>query len=172
MKRNKIKKILLLLGLICLVPVVIVGFYMSADLYHFFNPYLDRDIAGPMTISSAWTEIVPKEPLKPERQVQYIYLETTQPFDPDYSTWGIRYSDGSVVVPEVQLVDQDGNSYNLQPSSYSLKDPSRSDVVSGIGFDRQDLPKDKVYLMVRVRSGKAISSSRIYWRCCNQWDRK
>jgi hypothetical protein len=161
MKGNKTKKVLLLVGLICLVPVVIVGLYMSVDLYHFFNPYLDREISGPMTISSQWIEIVPKKPLSVQRQIQYMILDVIDPFDPDYDQWSLRLQDGSIVTPEVQLVDESGNTYNLTSPALDSK---------GIGFRNSELPKDRAYRAVRIRSNKPIKLSRIYWRCYNQWD--
>ncbi|SRR5216684_3683978 len=171
MKRNA-KIVLLAVIVACTIPFAFFAIAKTGEFYRLFNPYLDTEIAGPTTISSDWLEIVPKQSLKPERQVQYLYIETAQPFAADYSTWGIRFPDGSTIVPEVQLVAEDGSSYDLHASSFSLKDPSHSDVVSGIGFFLQQLPKDKAYRMVRIRSLRPISCSRIYWRCFNQWDLK
>lgn len=136
------------------------------------NPYLDREIMGPATITSEWLEIMPKEPLQPERQVQYIYIQTVEPFDPDYQKWGIRLPNGSTIIPEVQLVDQYGNIFKLKSSSFSLKDPRQGEIVSGLGFNNNDLPHDRVYTKVRIRADIPIQSSKIIWRNYNQWDRK
>lgn len=158
---NKLKKILLLLGLVCLIPLIILGVSMSTELYRYFNPYLDQDIGGPVTISSEWLEIVPKKPLRVERQIQYMILDVTDSFEPDYDQWSLRLQDGSIVKPEVQLVDEDGNTYNLTSPALDRK---------GIGLRNSELPRDRAYRAVRIRSNKPIKLSRIYWHCYNQWD--
>ena len=146
--------------------------FISMEIFRTVNPYLDREVSGPLTITSEWKEIVPEAPLRAERQAQYLSIETTKSFDPDYKLWGIRLPDGSVFVPEVQLIDQDGNIHNLKSSSFELADRNRTDIISGIGFSAKDLPKDRHYKMVRIRSEKPLSISRITWRCYNQWDIK
>ena len=107
MKRN-LKIILLVLGLVCLIPAAFFGLSKMGEIYRLFNPYLDREIAGPTTISSEWLEIVPKQPLRVERQIQYMILDVADPFEPLYDKWSLRLRDGSVVKPEVQLIDEDG----------------------------------------------------------------
>ena len=160
------------MGIILLSLAIPIAIIVPARIYRFINPYLDREIAGTVTISNEWLEIKPKEPLNPERKVQYIYVLTPQPFQPDNRSWGIRFPDGSVVVPEVQLIDQYGKLYNLKASAFSLKDRTRADVISGIGFHTQDLPQDRVYTTVRLRSDKPVEVSRIIWRCYDPRDRK
>jgi hypothetical protein len=166
----KTKVALMAIGVGLLIPVIVGAIIVSKSIYRFIHPYLDREIAGQTTISHQWLEITPEQPLRPERQVQYLYIHTA-PFDPDYRAWGIRFPDGSVVTPEVQLVDQDGSLYSLKSSSFSLEDRTRSNIVSGIGF-KADIPKDKVYRTVRIRSDKPITVSSIVWRCYDPRDRK
>lgn len=146
--------------------------FLSFKGYRMLNPYLDRELSGPVTVTSAWLELTPREPLRAERQVQYLYLHTVDPFVPDHSVWGIRFPDGSVVVPEVQLVDQYGNIHAPRASSFSLADRRRPDVISGIGFRVQDLPPERVFEKVRIKSARPINLSSIVWRNYNQWDRK
>ena len=134
---------------------------MSVDLYHFFNPYLNRDVSGPITLSSEWTEIVPKEPLRAERQINDLVLVVAEPFEPDYEHWALRLGDGSIVKPEVQLVDEKGNTYNLTSPAIGLKEME-------LGI--LDLPKDRVYRTIRIRANKPLKLSKIYWHCYNQWD--
>jgi hypothetical protein len=170
--RNKLWGI----GLAILLPLAVIGLafaaFISFKVYRMFNPYLDREIGGAVTLTSEWLEITPQEPLRPERQVQYLYVDTPEPFDPDYQSWGIRFPDGSVIVPEVQLIDQQGNVYNLKASSFSLADSTRTDIVSGIGFRARGVPQDRVYPKVRIRSDKPIRASRIIWRSYDPRDRK
>lgn len=155
------KKVFLVIGVFCLISLAIFGISTSINIYRWiFNPYLDQDIAGPVMLSSDWLEIVPKEPLRAERQIQYMILNFAEPVKADYMR--LRLPDGSLVVLEVQLVDQYGNIFNLRSSAL---DETR------MGFTSENsLPKDRVYRTVRIRSNKPINISRIYWHCWNQWD--
>lgn len=159
--KRRIKTIALVVGSICLVPIAIFGFLKLGEVYRLFNPYLDREIVGPTTVSSEWLEIKPKQPLSVERQIQYLILDVADPFEPVYEQWSLRLRDGTVVKPEVQLVDENGGVYDLTSPALDNK---------GIGFRNSDLPRDRVYRKVRIRSDKPIRLSRIYWRCYNQWD--
>lgn len=134
------------------------------------NPYLDREISGPVTIGPDWLEITPQEPLKPEREVNAVNLIFATEYKPDYQANGLRLSDGALVVPEVQLIDQAGKTYVLGIESMGAK---------GMGFASfnpashlENLPKDKIYPTVRIRCSKPIECSKIVWRSYNQRDRK
>jgi hypothetical protein len=165
-----------ILVLLCLVGVLLFG--MSCSVYRgVFSPELELPISGPITVSSAWSEIVPAKPLKAERQENAVMFDfATVLNEKDLVTengvakWGIRFPDGSVVMPEVQLIGQDGKAYPLTPDFFDSK---------GVGFDMTDpsthldsLPRDKKFRAVRVRCPKSIRFSRVYWYSFNQSDRK
>ena len=40
----------------------------------FRNPYIDRELSGPVTLNGEWLELVPKEPLKVEHDTQEVTL--------------------------------------------------------------------------------------------------
>ena len=160
---KSVKIIIGLLGLICVLGIVIVNLTVTGQIYRLFNPYLDRDIAGPTTISSEWVEIVPKPPLRAERQIQYLMLDVADPFEPVYESWSLRLKDGSLVQPQVQLIDESGKVYELTSPALDEK---------GIGFKSSNLPTDRAYRTVRIRSDKPVQLSRVYWRCYNQKDLK
>ncbi|MDT7542179.1 MAG: hypothetical protein QOE33_2083 [Acidobacteriota bacterium] len=162
------KKLLLTAGLICLVPLFIFAAYLTPALYRaILNPYLEYDVARDITISSEWVEMTPKKPLEAERQVQYLMLDITTPFKPDYDSAGLHLSDGSLVIPQVQLVDEQGTTYDLKPAAgekgmaFYWSNPNPHEV---------GLPKDRKYLSVRIRCDRPFHCSRIYWHCYNQWD--
>ena len=160
------KSIKIILGLLVLVGVLaiaLVNLSMTGQIYRFFNPYLDREIAGPTTISSEWLEIVPEQRLRTERRIQYLVLDVADSFEPVYESWSLRLKDGSLVQPKVQLIDQSGKVYDLTSPALDEK---------GIGFGNSDLPRDRAYPTVRIRSDKPIHLSRIYWRSYNQKDLK
>jgi len=166
---GRTKDTLLIAGMICLIPLVVFVTVVASNLYRsIFNPYLDYDVARDVTISSDWVEITLERPLEAERQIQYLIIDITTPYKPDYQSWGLRLSDGSVVTPQIQLVDEQGNVYDLTHNALDEK---------SIGFSKRDpvshaidLPKGRKYPKVRIRCDKPIHCSRIYWHCYNQWD--
>ncbi len=96
-----VPKWVLLAGIISL----IVGGFIAFKVYRFLNPYLDRQIADSLTLSSEWREIKPAKPLEVERQVQYLYVHTAETFPLNFSSGfrEIRLADGSTVSIEANL---------------------------------------------------------------------
>jgi hypothetical protein len=134
------------------------------------HPYLERDISGPVTLSTQWLEITPSEPLKPEREINAIHLTFVTSYELNSQSNGFRFPDGEVVLPEVQLVDQDGKVYPLGIATIGEK---------GVGFSSfnpvthsNNLPTDKVFTTVRMRCDKPIQCSKITWSGYNARDRK
>jgi hypothetical protein len=111
------KKLLLVVGSVCVLSAMVLTIIVSGGIYRFFFPYLDQDVTGQILISSEWTEIVPKKPFHVERQIQIIVLDLDKSINLQRDGWGIVLSDGSVVTPEVELVDQEGNIYPLEVPS-------------------------------------------------------
>ena len=147
----------------CSLPLV-----LSCSLSSKIYPDLDRDISGPVTITSEWFEITPQEPLKPEREVQNVIVWFAIPYQTGNPP-ALIFEDGATVTPEVQLVDRQGNTFNLRASAAAS---------TGFGyrccdgvFDKE-LPKDRTYRSVRIRSARPIQASKIVWRCYNPWDHK
>src|SRR5213082_1858602 len=140
MVRN-IKIILLVAGLVCFIPVVLFSLSKLGDIYRLFDPYSDEQIAGPTIVSSDWLEIAPKKPLKVERQIQMIVLDLDKSIKLERDGT-LVLPGGSTVTPEVQLVGDDGKTYELNhPSSWS--NPSTR--TNYAEFSMADLPKDRMY---------------------------
>ena len=162
------KKLLLVIGSVCVLSAIIFTVIVSGSIYRFFFPYLDQDVTGQVLISSEWTEIVAKKPFRVERQIQIIVLDLDKSIDLQKEGWGIVLSDGSVVTPEVELVDQEGKTYRLEvPSAWFS--PS-----TGVKYrefsSKNELPNGKIFQAVRIRSDKPVRCNRIFWRCYNMWD--
>jgi hypothetical protein len=166
MKKNS-KIILAVVGSLCLISVAFFGFSRVGEIYRLFDPYLDREIAGPTTVSSEWLEIIPTKPLRVERQIQMIVLDLDKTIKLERDGSGLVLPDGSVVTPQVQLVGDDGKAYDLDhPSSWS--NPSTGATFAE--FSLPELPKDRAYHQVRIRADKPVRCNRIFWRNYNQWD--
>jgi hypothetical protein len=155
-------------GLICLILVIIAATFTAGPVYRFFFPYLDQGLSRQVTISSEWKEFVPKEPLRVERQIQMVVLDLDKSIKLENNGWGLLLPDGTVVTPEVELLDEDGKVYPLiAPSAWF----SPSTGVKYREFSAiEALPKDKTFRAVRVRCDKPILCNRIFWRCYNMWD--
>src|SRR6266542_4217427 len=105
------RKLFLIVGLACLIPIFVFAIPMTLGLYRsIFSPYLEQEVTGPVTITQEWQEITPPKSLRADRQIQYVMLNVGGPFEPNNKgAWGLRLPDGSVVIPEVQLVDEGQN---------------------------------------------------------------
>ena len=156
-----INKALLALGALFIVLVV------AFLLYRKLGPLptlTDRDIAGPTAITSQWLEIGPAPALKPSGKQSLVILELEGDYTPDFQAQMLRFPDGSLGMPEVQLTDQQGHVFPLHFLMVHHRDRTGSNVMGGVGFGAPDLPKDRDYVKVRVRSDKPIKCSKIIWR--------
>jgi len=178
-KMSLFKKLLIILGVLCCIP----GLLFALFIYGLVTSETQRQISGPITISSDWVEITPEKAMKPSQQTQGVILGVsdahtpyTAPYDPNDKSWdqswAMRFPDGSLVRPEVQIVDEYGKVYDLKSPSFTHKDRTKGDATGGMGFTRSfdpsidsNLPKDRVYRTVRIRSDTPIHCSRIIWEC-------
>jgi hypothetical protein len=133
-----------------------------------FHPYLELQVKGPTTLSNDWQEIVPEIPLRAERVVQQVVIYVEKPVAKDRDAWDLVMPDGSRVTPEVQLIDEDGHVYNLlEPSA--VTNPNSTESFQR-GFGIRNLPKDRVYPRVRIRSATPVRVLKIVWRCYDPRD--
>jgi hypothetical protein len=155
-----ISKALIAVGALSIVLVV-------ALLYRRMGPLptlTDRDIAGATAISSQWLEIEAAPALKPSGKQSLITLELEGDYTPDFQVQMLHFPDGSLGMPEVQLVDQQGHVFPLHFLMAHHRDRTGSNVMGGAGFGAPDLPTDRSYSKVRVRSDRPMKCSKIIWR--------
>jgi len=156
-----IQKALLVIFVLCVVVVV------SLLLYRRMGPLptlTDRDVAGSTAITTQWLEITPAPALKPAGKASLLILELEGDYTPDFQAQMLRFPDGTLGMPEVQLVDQQGNVFPLHFLMVHHRDRTGSNVMGGAGFGAPDLPTDRSYGKVRVRSEKPMKCSKIIWR--------
>lgn len=164
--RNGRTVVTVLLILVCLGVSTVITIWIAGRIYRWYNPYLDRNIAGPTTIDSTWMEFEPEAPLKVERQIYQVALELDGSIKKEPGAWGIMLPDGSIVKMEVQLVGDDGITYDLDSPSFFFAYTGETLVK----FSRRDLPRDRTFVKVRIRTDQPINCRRIFWRNYNQWD--
>ena len=83
----------------------------------------DRDIAGATAITSQWLEIGPAPALKPSGKQSLVILELEGDYTPDFQAQMLRFPDGTLGMPDVQLVDQQGNVYSTGPGGLWIFSP-------------------------------------------------
>ena len=151
-------------------------FWLGAMLMPFSCSQADSyevKISGPVTIGNEWVELKPQPPLKAEKDFQMIYLELESPFKYDLYNEGkepnkgagILMPDGEVINPEIEVIDQQGNTFNLVwrgaigfKPTYDLPYPNK-------------WPRDREYKLVRIRSPRPIKCKAIYWFCESRKDK-
>ena len=101
----------------------------------------------------------PAPPLKPSRQQQMIVLVFAPPLELDLQSWGGRLVDGTIAMPEVEVVNEYGSIYNLNSPTF-IGNTERA-------FSKSGPPTDRVYVEVRMRSDHPNTSQRVIWRCHN-----
>jgi hypothetical protein len=155
------KKTLLALG------VLLVVVFAGLLLYRRMGPLptlTDRDIAGATAITAQWLDIKPEPVLKPSSKTSLVILELEGDYTPDFQAQMLRFPDGSLGMPEVQLIDEQGNIFSLHFLMVHHRDRTGSNIMGGAGFGSPDLPTDRSYNHVRIRSDKPIKCSKIIWR--------
>ena len=124
-------------------------------------------ISGPVSISGEWIELRPEEPLKAEKTFQRVVLDLEPPLkydlmkegnEPDAGK-GILMPDGEVINPEIEVIDQYGNTFGLVWSGATGAAPSPT-----YSLPRTNkLPRDREYKVIRLRSPKPIKCKAVYW---------
>jgi hypothetical protein len=159
--RNRwLKALLISLGAVCL---VVAGVF----LYRRMGPLptlTDRDIAGATTITSAWLEIKADPALKVSGKTPLVILKLEDDYAPDFGSQKLRYPDGTMGAPDVQLIDNQGNVYPLHFLMAQHRDRSGSNAMGGAGFGNLDLPRDRSYGTLRIRSDQPMKCYKIIWR--------
>lgn len=144
------------------------------------EPSCQRDsyevkLSGPVIIAEEWVELKPETPLRADKDLHMVLLELEPPFKYDFyhdgkgpnKGKGILMPEGDVINPEIEVIDQHGNSFKLVWSGarrtlspvYTLTSPNQ-------------WPRDREYKMVRIRSTRPIKCKAIYWYCESDKDMK
>jgi hypothetical protein len=127
-------------------------------------------LSGSVTISDEWVTLSPDVPLKAEKTHQWVSLELESPFrTADYDEGngpnrgdGIWTPGGDVINPEIQVIDQYGN-------TFSFVYMGTRGAIPIYGYSNpEDLPRDREYKTVRIRSPKPVKCKAIYWFCESQ----
>jgi hypothetical protein len=160
-RTNWLKTFLIGFGAGCLVVVVVFLLYRRMGPL----PNLtDRELAGVTAVTSEWLEIRPSPLLRVSSKTPLVILKLEGDYAPDFGSQKLRYPDGTVGAPAVQLIDDQGNVFPLHFLMAQHLDRSGSNAMGGAGFGAADLPRDRSYSKLRIRSEKPLKCTSIIWR--------
>ncbi len=164
--------ILLIIGLV--LGLMIIGIAAIYAARHLRAPmYVDREIVRDTSVTADGTEITPESSMKISRRHQSVAIK----IDGAYISIGAEddkdffLSDGTKVSPEVEISDTEGNWYPLKGGSYLLGDGKGDGTefrhIHLAGFRSSELPKDKQFRSVRIRSEIPFTCEKVIWRNYN-----
>jgi hypothetical protein len=165
----KNKRTVFITGLIG-ISLIFIGLFVYINF--FFGKYIKETVLeSNFLITSDEKEIDIKNLVKIEKDINYISIL----LEPSYETitfsdgGGIRIPTGEVVNPEIKLVDEDGKEYLLAYGGSRSSAPRNE--YANYRYE-VDLPVDKKYEKVLIRSDIPIKTQKIIWTGYNARDLK
>ena len=135
--------------------VFICGAFLTG-LFQRPSPFIDREVAGKQILGPEWKEIKLDQPLKPVGDRQAIGLYLAEPFKLDLmDPSGVRVSDGTLIVPEVELITAAGRVMKMKCTG------SRGEET--LTYRAQDQSVKQDYVRIRIRADQEIRLDAIYW---------
>lgn len=147
----------ILLILVAIVALTVL-FYLGS--FYYWLRQSVREVASNVNISTDWLELAPQPRLKVTKHVQsLIVLVDGYRRGNDDTRNQIPLPDGTLVNPEVEILDDSGKVYRLHPSRL---------VSAGVGYTADhSFPRDKSFVKIRIRSDKPFQASKILWENMN-----
>jgi hypothetical protein len=110
---------------------------------------------APTSINEQWTSIALSQPAVAKWDVQLIYLTVRPEFRPSFAPLGMQLEDGSVIVPEVELISGSGQGQRFRLAG----------LINGeqLVFRNDQIARKSTFSEVRIRSSKPIVCSQINW---------
>lgn len=156
------KALIIILSVIFLIVILVSSFY-ALFMYSVIKMYKKQQVAENVQVTSEWFEITPEQPLKITKQVQSVQLLIEgYKHDVHKDDFGnIQLTDGTYINPEVEIVDENGK-------TYQLKDGRRSGDLIGFSPNKEIhgtpyFTKDVTYKTIRIRSDKTFICKKIIW---------
>ena len=146
---------------VILASVVTLAFCFVIFYLYLTNRTVDQTLATDLTVSSEWTEITPDPPLSKFRMIAELAIALPDyDHDPGENMSGQwRLPDGRVVSPQIEAVDEAGNTILLRHSGFTM---SRRDLI--IYRPTPDLGSDTKLVKVRIRSDEQFQCEQMFWR--------
>jgi hypothetical protein len=135
------------------------------------NPFIDRQLSGPVTLTSEWLELKPTEALIVVRDWQEVAVFPNPPIKMVDDPTGKRSlipADGRDATIEAELIASNGVTYHSRPGYEQSMTGNL--YVTRYSVDFKDLPRNVTYTKVRIRSSAPYPVSAVVWRCYNWVD--
>jgi len=122
--------------------------------------YRNVVLADNFLISQDWKPLETTEQIIADKDINLISIGVALPFKAFGIRRGISTPDGEIVNPEIILVDMDGVEYDFARKEGSLR-------YQGYEFANYkyegDLPRNKKFIEILLRSSVSIPTTRIQW---------
>ncbi len=116
-------------------------------------------IVKDLPVTPEWTEVAISPSLTPTKRVQNINLRISDfKVDRNSNSFDIKLPDGTIVRPEIEVYDEFGNKFEFRHSGFLMK--TYDDVAFSPG---QELPRNRSFTKLRIRSNVSFSCEQIYW---------
>jgi hypothetical protein len=129
---------------------------------YFTEISFDQVVGEDFDVKPEWTEFRPEPSLQTRRKVADLQLTIPNYRAERGGTLEIKLPDGRVVRPEIQIVDANGNVFDLEHSGHTFTGTEDS-----ITFKPKGGPPNTTYSIVRIRSDVPFRCERIVWRESN-----
>ena len=130
------------------------------------NPFVDRELSGPVTLKPEWLELKPDAPLKVVRDTQELTLFPNPPIkmvdDPSRKK-SLIPADGRDADIEAELLGSNGVTYRSRPGVSEMMTGNMEVTSRSVSFE--DLPEDITFSKVRIKSSAPFPVKGILWRC-------
>lgn len=143
-------------GILGILGVLIPG-YVGLTIY--INRPGGVTIAKGLLVTPEWTDVAIDPAVTAAKQVQNINLRISDfRVDHNSNSFDVRLPGGTVVQPEIELYDELANKFEFRHSGFVRK--TYDDVVFSPG---PELPKNRRFTKLRIRSNAPFSCGEIYW---------
>ena len=156
---------LLLVIILTIALASILGFKFVVQKVHRRQLFHNTVLAENVLISPEWQQIDTRNLIKVNKDRHFIGVVLELPLETPYGSGGIKIPSGKIINPEIKLFDDSENEYNLTRSGSGGTDTSRYE------YEGQ-LPLNKTYTKVLLRSDYPIMTKQILWSGFNNRDLK
>ena len=128
----------------------------------YFNVPNDRTIAKSLKVSNDWIEVPIEPPLNAQHRDQSVNLRIQ---DIDFHagvTNGVKLKDGTVLNPDIDLIDENGTILTLRPSGSVSK--YYVDAVFKPVSETDGFASGRKFTKIRIRSDIPFECQSVYWR--------
>ena len=139
--------------------VILLGFSIFVKRVFFYNYLSQVVLADNFVVTPEWKNIGNSDLLRIEKENNYISVLLEPQFQVDIKERGIRTPEDSIINPEIKLVDNEGNEYQLVfGGGRSFENQNFINYNFGV-----PLPVVKSYSNVLIRSNNQIRVKQILW---------